>query len=76
MCPSEDSLSHARGNWTPRKNISTIMDEKTNLQTQIVNETPAQPEEPPRKLFYFLEETGVLKERAEYSLWIFPLDNP
>lgn len=75
MCPSEDSFGRARGNWTPRKNISTIMVEKTSLQTQIVNETSALPEEPPRKLFYFLKETGALKERAEYSLWIFPLEN-
>ena len=75
MGSSEDSFGQARGNWTPRKNISTIMDEKTNPQTQIVNETPAEPEAPPRILFYFLKETGVLKERAEYSLWIFPPDN-
>ncbi len=47
------------------------MDEKTNLQTLIVNEEPLKEEEPPQKLFYFLEEKGILKERAEYSLWIF-----
>lgn len=72
MNQSEDSFSRARSSWTPRKNISTIMDEKTNLQTQIVNEEAASLAEIPRKLFYFLDETGVLKERAEYSLWIFP----
>lgn len=75
---SDDSFGLARGNLTPLKNISTIMDEKTNMQTHIVNETATTlpVEATPRKLFYFIKETGVLKQRAEYSLWIFPPDHP
>ncbi|XP_065204837.1 voltage-dependent T-type calcium channel subunit alpha-1H-like isoform X2 [Planococcus citri] len=72
---SEDK---SKGSWSQgqRKHISTILDDKTNLQTRLVNEEQAPVEEVPRKLFYFLKETGVLKERAEYSLWIFPPEHP
>lgn len=54
------------------------MDEKTNMQTHIVNETTTTlpVEAIPRKLFYVIKETGILKQRAEYSLWIFPPDHP
>lgn len=75
---SEDSFGLARANLTPLKNISTIMDEKTNMQTHVVNETitTLPGEAVPRKLFFVLKETGVLKQRAEYSLWIFTSDHP
>lgn len=75
---SEYSFGLARANLTPLKNISTIMDEKTNMQTHVVNETitTLPGEAVPRKLFFVLKETGVLKQRAEYSLWIFTSDHP
>lgn len=71
--PVEDK---SKDSWAQRKHISTIIDEKTNLQTRLVNEETHPIEEIPRKLFYFLKETGALKERAEYSLWIFPPEHP
>lgn len=52
------------------------MDEQTSPQTKVVeDESLIPPIQAPRKIFYFFEETGFLKDRAEYSLWLFHPEN-
>lgn len=43
-------------------------------ETEPIEEEPCPT--PVQKVFFFWEPTGCLKEREDFSLYIFPLDHP
>ncbi|XP_039290068.1 voltage-dependent T-type calcium channel subunit alpha-1G isoform X3 [Nilaparvata lugens] len=43
---------------------------------QSIQESEHNSPEPPQKIFLFFEPKGVLKERDDFSLYLFPIDSP